>query len=188
MTISQSRYGGAAEVGRAPSKPGRKTDRNAYGVLAGVGTAGAGAGAAAYGRAKGKSLLGDVNRASARVGRADMNLNRPGGPLASTGMKGSRAKALSELAAAGRESEAAQRRYAAGAGKAKMLARGGKLTALAGLLGAGVAGVNLEAKRGTVGYRRPTRTEALNSQQNSRRKSISEGQAAGDRYRRMNGM
>ncbi len=188
MTISQSRYGGAAEVGRAPSKEGRKTDRNAYGVLAGVGTAGAGAGVAAYGRAKGKSLVGDVNRANARVGRADLNLNRPGGPLASTGMKGSRSKALSELASASRESETAQRRYAAGASKAKMLARGGKLTALAGLVGAGVAGINLESKRGTVGYRRPTRAEARNAQQSSRRKSISEGQAAGDRYRRMNGM
>lgn len=188
MTISQSRYGGAAEVGRAPSKDGRKTDRNAYGVLAGVGTAGAGAGIAAYGRAKGKGLAGDVNRANARVGRADLNLNRPGGPLASTGMKGSRSKALSELASASRESESAQRRYAAGAGKAKMLARGGKLTALAGLVGAGVAGINLESKRGTVGYRRPTRAEARNAQQSNRRKSISEGQAAGDRYRRMNGM
>lgn len=188
MTISQSRYGGAAEVGRAPSKDGRKTDRNAYGVLAGAGVAGAGAGAVGYGRAKGKSLLKDVNRANARVGRADLNLNRFGGPVTPTGMKSSKSKALSELTNASRESEAAQRRYAAGAGKAKMIARGGKLTALAGLLGAGIAGVNLEAKRGTVGYRRPTRAEALNSQQNSRRKSISEGQAAGDRYRRMNGM
>jgi len=80
MTISQSRYGSNAEVGRAPNRKPVK-DQHHWGAAAGLGVAGTGLGATRAssvlsnnaGASKGKA---NQSFAGARISRGDANLQR----------------------------------------------------------------------------------------------------------------
>lgn len=194
MTIHQSRYGGAAEVGRAPTKPPRKDSKKPLLTIAG-GTTALGGGIAAS-SAQSKLKVARYNRDSAKklsdeAGRLWRNRATPsdphGIPLRHHHM-GVPPHRGGNLPASDKQFGAYLSRQEKETKRTQKVVRNVRnvrtagLAALAAGLGlAGASAVHNERSRGTIGYRRPAnRQEAI--------RQAGPTSSAEARYRRTNGM
>lgn len=194
MTINQSRYGGAAEVGRASSKEPRKDSKRPLITIAG-GTAAIGGGIAAS-RAQGQLTGARATRDSAkklseeagRLWRNRATASDPSGiPLRGHHMgipanKGGNLPARdSKFASYVSNKEKESQKAGQAVKRVRNMRTAGLVTLATGLGVMGGSAVQNERSRGTIGYKRPTnRQEAL--------RQAGPTSAAESRYRRMNGM
>jgi hypothetical protein len=194
MTINQSRYGGAAEVGRAPTKEPRKDSKRPLITIAG-GTAAVGGGLVAS-NAQGKLSGARANRDSTRRASNEAKYLWANRKLAAnpTGID-IRRHHMEIPVNRGGNLPASYKQYAVWMNEKEKQAdkavrnvrrvrnvRTAGLAALASGLGVmGASAVHNERSRGTIGYKRPTnRLEAL--------RQAGPTSAAESRYRRTNGM
>lgn len=185
MTISQSRYGMNAEVGRNSSRPPKKDSKFQDAALASAGVAAAGGGIAGYGHgAEGRvnnRLVEYRNRMNPLVRELKQSreryiqINKPRGNNGNFGVHPVNREEVERLKRVMQTNvdnikNLNGERVAFRVNEApKMLARGRFLTraglgmAAVGAAGAGVATAVGERRRGTSGYRRPTRAEFLSA-------------------------
>jgi hypothetical protein len=189
MTINQSRYGGAAEVGRAPTKEPRKDSKRPLVTLAG-GTAALGGGVTATQANKRLPNFRSVQDAAQKLEQsATSKYNQRHLPNTvlmrhdlGVGLKGPNQRVSASYY------ENQLKRLEGETGKANRNVRRVRNVRTAGLAalatGLGVMGASAiqhERSRGTIGYKRPTnRQEAL--------RQAGPTSAAEARYRRTNGM
>lgn len=208
MTISQSRYGMASEVGRNPNRPARKESKQASAVLGSLGVTAGGAGVYGYGRymprgaqARYKIAVDGSRQVSqdylaARDFRRTIEGNiarRPGGPTPNQmkNLVAGKAEELTQqkrLRAAGAARREAKSALTTAVRRGKFVRQGGAAVIGAGLLSAGISAAAGERARHTSGYRRPTREEVrarIASQQNVGRVNVDAARVEGDRYRAM---
>lgn len=190
MTISQSRYGANAEVGRNYEKPKQDKRRAELGVVLGAGGVAGGAGLAQAGNLKAANAKRATGESFARFRELSKPPRIPKGDPSGKG--GSYAKMPKEQMrakiAAGKESDRLLMELPKQLHTAKKMNRAGLAIAGGSALLAGASGVQAERKRGTLGYKRKTLAEHRLAQINAQKRVMEESKAEGDRYRRMNGM
>jgi len=187
MTIHQSRYGGAAEVGRAHVEERKKDSKKPLITIAG-GAAALGGGVTAS-RANGNLREARANHESVKAfeDRARFKYNNPGTfPLmrhdVGIGLKGPNQKIKDstykkELERLAEKTKSADKRV-----RGVHNVRTAGLAALAAGLGVmSASAVHNERSRGTIGYKRP-------SNQKEAMRQAGPTSAAEARHRRMNGM
>ena len=195
MTISQSRWGSNAEVGRNPSRPQRKEQRYSNVVVGGAGTAVGGLGVYAAGRELPKAADAAFLRAQARIGAAQNQLQIAQSRQAA--LKAQRkkfrhldaeVKRLSDhVSWTSRRADRAQSRVATAVTQGKHLRRAGLAGVAAGAGVAGLAALVGERRRGTTGVKRSGKSlvEMRREAQSAPSTRIAQAKAEGDHYRAM---
>lgn len=182
MTISQSRYGASAEVGRNYTRPPRE-EQSTKATAASAGLAGLGGGAYLYGSGMARRAANASRSAAQRAISAENNelvARRWNKALIGQRNKKVKPKRTPQHEAKIIESEnqiksaEAERRAAINNArkvrsrelrigpKAKAFTRGGRIAAGIGLVGLAGSLYATERKRGTFGYKRPTSHGAYN--------------------------
>lgn len=153
MTISQSRWGLQAEMGRKPSSKPEKNSKTWMGVPAGVGVASGGVLAERLGRAHRLEADQVWRQSQAQLGAAQAAFD-PSGRARANGKwtaVGPAKRTLREASRNAAAADALRHRAARTATRAKV---GGRLALVGGTALAGLAAIKAERERGTLGWKR----------------------------------
>lgn len=188
MTISQSRFGGNAEVGRNSTRKRPQDDRAVWGIPAGTALAGAGWAGDRIGthvQAQARQADAIRRKADSELGRLQRHWNNGRPTVPATGMTANKAKHVQAMKDAAARRDANSLLHSKLAPRARRIRLGSNVAMGAGALGIAGALIATEAKRGTANSKRPTLAEIRQGQGNQRRAQIEQAKASGDRYRAM---